>query len=73
MRKIIFSPRSKFQLEQLLEYLETKFSISTKKKFISKLDKIIEIIKKNPDTFPCSNKNKTLRKCVISKTNNSLL
>lgn len=67
MRKIVFSPRSKFQLESLLNYLEIRFSVLTKKKFISKLDNAVIIIQKDPDTFPKSNSNKIIRKCVISK------
>jgi hypothetical protein len=67
MRKIVFSTRSKSQLDSLLNYLENKFSILTKKKFISKLDKSIIIIQKDPDAFPKSDNNKAIRKCVISK------
>ena len=67
MRKIVFSSRSKSQLDSLLNYLENKFSILTKKKFISKLDKSISIIQKDPDTFPKSNNSKMIRKCIISK------
>lgn len=66
MRRIVFSGRSKFQLEQLLEYLEIRFSLSTRDKFIMNFYKIIDIIRLNPDTFPLSNRNK-LRRCVISK------
>jgi plasmid stabilization system protein ParE len=67
MRKIVFSPYSKFQLDSLLDYLEIKFSVSTKKKFVLKLDKVIIIIQKDPDTFSKSNNNIAIRKCVISK------
>ncbi len=67
MRKIVFSSRSKLQLDSLLEYLEIRFSVSTQKKFVLKLDKVIIIIQKNPDTFSKSNSNKAVRKCVISK------
>lgn len=67
MRKIIFSSRSKFQLDSLLDYLEIRFSVSTKKKFVLKLDKVIVIIQKDPETFSKSNSNKAIRKCVISK------
>ncbi|AWK04025.1 type II toxin-antitoxin system RelE/ParE family toxin [Flavobacterium crocinum] len=66
MRRIVFSGRSKFQLEQLLEYLEIRFSLSTRDKFIANFYKIIETIRLNPDTFPLSSRNKT-RRCVISK------
>jgi len=67
MRKIVFSPRSKFQLDSLLDYLEIRFSVSMKKKFVLKLDKVIIIIQKDPDTFSKLNSNTAIRKCVISK------
>jgi plasmid stabilization system protein ParE len=67
MNRIVFSKRSKIQLETLLEYLEFKFSIVIKEKFISNLDKSIKIILKNPDTFQISEINGKYRKCVISK------
>ncbi len=67
MREIKFSKLSKTQLDSLLEYLEFKFSISTKKKFVLKFDEIILIILKDPDTFRKSDTKKNIRKCVISK------
>lgn len=67
MKKIVFSKRSKIQLELLLEYLEIRFSILIQQKFIVKFDQIILIINKNPDTFVKSEINKEIRKCVISK------
>lgn len=67
MRKIVFSPHSKLQLDSLLDYLEIRFSVSTKKKFVLKLDKVIVIIQKDPDTFSKLNSYTAIRKCVISK------
>ena len=67
MRKVIFSKRSKVQLDALLDYLEIKFSILVKEKFIISLDKVILIIHNNPDTFGKSEVNHKVRKCVISK------
>jgi len=67
VKRIIFSKRSKIQLESLLEYLESKFSILIQQKFITKFDKIILTIQKNPDTFVKSEINNRIRKCVISK------
>ncbi len=67
MKRIVFSKRSKNQLESLLEYLQNNFSILTKEKFITNFDKIVLIILKNPDTFRVSEVNGNIRKCVISK------
>jgi len=67
MRKIIFSRRSKLQLEELVEYLEYRFSLLTKEKFISRLDSFVGLIQRDPEIFPKSKANKDVRKCVISK------
>ncbi|MCZ8230226.1 type II toxin-antitoxin system RelE/ParE family toxin [Flavobacterium sp.] len=67
MRKIIFSRRSKLQLEELIEYLEYRFSLITKEKFVATLDRFVVLIQKDPEIFPKSEANKKIRKCVISK------
>ena len=67
MRRIIFSQRSKNQLDSLIKYLELEFSILTRAKFVKNFDEIILIIQKNPDTFRVSEINENIRKCVISK------
>jgi hypothetical protein len=38
MRKIVFSKTSERQLEDLLQYLDLKFSVETKKKFVLKFE-----------------------------------
>jgi plasmid stabilization system protein ParE len=67
MRKIIFSKRSKTQLEDLLDYLEYEFSFLTKSKFVDNFDRVVYIIQNDPETFVISELNKNFRKCVISK------
>jgi plasmid stabilization system protein ParE len=67
MRKIIFSRRSKLQLEELIEYLEYRFSLITKEKFVATLDSFVVLIQKDPEIFPKSEANKKIRKCVISE------
>ncbi|MEX0981404.1 MAG: type II toxin-antitoxin system RelE/ParE family toxin [Bacteroidales bacterium] len=67
MRKIILSKRAATKLENLLEYLETEWSIKVKKDFIKKLDRSFDLIKEFPESTEESNLKKGLRKCVISK------
>ena len=67
MRKIIFSRRSKLQLEELIEYLEYRFSLVTKEKFVATLDSFVVLTQKDPKIFPKSEANKKISKCVISK------
>lgn len=68
-RKIIISKTAEKKLEIIFKYLTDKWSPKVKKSFIEKLDKCLELIKENPESFPESEKNSGLRKCVITKHN----
>lgn len=63
----IFSKLAVYKLEKLCEYLTDEFSENSKTKFIQKLNSNISRIEKNPELFPSSNIDKTIRKCVITK------
>lgn len=65
-RKVIFSKISEEKLESLLNYLELEWSITVKKRFITKLNNCFKQI----DNFPNSNQySETLKmnKCKVSK------
>jgi plasmid stabilization system protein ParE len=66
-RTVIISNTAEEKLEKLFSYLIAKWSVKVKNEFIQKLDRNIEIIKKQPKSFPESEKEKGLRKCVITK------
>lgn len=66
-REIIFSKNAEKSLIDLMEYLELKWSIKVRDKFISKLDKSIHLIQKEPEIFPKSQVNKNQYRCVLSK------
>lgn len=66
-RVIVFSKNAEKSLTDLLEYLEIKWSVKVREKFILKLDKIIYLIQNDPDVFPKSQVNKKHSKCVLSK------
>jgi plasmid stabilization system protein ParE len=53
-REIIFSKNAEKSLINLLEYLEFKWSIKVREKFILKLDKLIYLIQNDPEVFPKS-------------------
>ncbi len=55
-RKIVLSKRASRKLDKLLEYLETEWSIRIKNNFIKKLDRSLQIIKENPESFPKSDR-----------------
>lgn len=66
-RNVIISKLASKKLEKLFDYLIENWSVKTKNKFVIKLDKSIDIIKKQPYSFPISKKGNDLRKCVITK------
>jgi len=66
-RKVIISQIAEKRLEILFEYLLDAWSYKVKTDFINKLDKNIQIIKNQPESFPESEKESGLRKCVITK------
>ena len=66
-RKVVLSKRASLKLEELLEYLESEWSVKTKVDFVNKLDKKLNLIKSNPECSPQSNFIKGLRKCVVTK------
>lgn len=66
-REIIFSKNAEKSLIDLLEHLELKWSTNVREKFISKLDKLINLIQNEPEIFPKSQINKNQHRCVLSK------
>ena len=52
--------------ELLLDYLNSKWSERTSKKFLNKLKENLDLIQINPELFPVS-EFEELRKCVVSK------
>ena len=66
-REIIFSKKAEKSLIDLLEYLELKWSVKVRDKFISKLDKSIYLIQNDPEVFPKSQLNKNQYRYVLSK------
>jgi len=66
-RKVIISKTAEKKLNSLFEYLTENWSFKIKSNFVKKLDDNIDIIKLEPETFPESQKDRGLRKCVITK------
>lgn len=67
LRKVIISKRAENKLEKLLNYLIESWSLKAKSDFVKKMDRNIEIIKVHPESFPESQKETGLHKCVITK------
>jgi len=53
--------------EKILSYLEEKWSEKIKNDFLKTSHKSISAILLQPESFPCSERNKTIRKCVVTK------
>jgi plasmid stabilization system protein ParE len=66
MRKLEFSNRSLKEIRIIVDYLNSKWSEKTSKKFLNKLKENIDLIQINPELFPIS-VFEELRKCVVSK------
>lgn len=67
IRVVKLTKRAEKKIENLLSFLELKWSQKVKSTFISKLEKSISQIQKHPDSFPESGMIKGLRKCVITR------
>lgn len=55
------------QLHELLDYLETEFSLKISNAFLDQVIKIIETLELLPYGFPEVEKSPGIRKCVINK------
>ena len=67
IREIIITDKAKINIINIFDYLELKWNLKVKTKFAFKLNEMIELILVNPEIFPISEKNKRLRKCVVTK------
>ena len=65
-RVIKLSKRTTKKLDELLEYLENEWLEKVKIDFIDKFDRILTIIKSNPESFQKSDLVKGLHQCVIT-------
>ena len=65
MREIIISITAQKKTQNLLEYLEAKWSERVRVAFAKKLYDCIKIIKANPESFPKSAVNIKYHKCCF--------
>ena len=68
-KKIIWSPAAEGDLENVLDFLDTKWSSRIALRFLKKLDNVIELISEDPKLFPLIHKKMGVRKCVVTKQN----
>lgn len=65
--KIFWTDEALSNLEDILEYLKTRWTTKELKKFSKKLEKQLELIKKNPQIFPLSKKRSNIRRSVLTR------
>ena len=65
--KLFWSKESISNLESILSYLESEWTDREITNFKRKLSKQLELIEKNPRSFPISDVQPRLRKAVLSK------
>lgn len=68
-KQVIWSPQSENDFSDILEYLAENWDKEVALKFIDIVDKLINQILLNPKQFPIIQKQKKIRKCVITKHN----
>ena len=67
--KIVWTSIAEADLENVITYLEDNWTHRELNKFSKNLDKIITLIKNNPQTFPKSNFKINVRRAVVNKQN----
>lgn len=65
--KVIISERAEQNLDSILRYLETEWSIKVRDRFLKVLKAKIDQIAKTPLMYEASSKRKSVRKCVVSR------
>lgn len=69
IKKIVWSPAAEKDAEQILDFINTKWSNRVVAKFLNKLDDNIRLISEDPKLFPLIEHNLGVRKCVVTKQN----
>jgi plasmid stabilization system protein ParE len=69
IKQIIWSPAAEKDAEQILDFINTKWSKRVAAKFLNKLDDNILLISEDPKLFPIIEDNLGVRKCVVTKQN----
>ena len=67
MKGLVLSQKAEKQLENILQYVEAKFSERIRKELAKKIYNCFKLIENDPELFSFSNYNNSLRKCVVSK------
>lgn len=64
---ITWSPASKDEYANLLQYVETNFGLDAALELLDITDQVIDNISQHPKMYPASEKAPTIRKAVLTK------
>ncbi len=67
--KLTISSRAEINLDEIVLYLETEWSIKVKEDFLALVEKKIKFISENPWMYQVHSKRKSIRRCVIGDQN----
>jgi plasmid stabilization system protein ParE len=67
LKEVKFTLNAKESFDTIVNYIEVKWSIKEKITFLKKFDKSVSAIFLHPESFPLTEKNKMVRKCVVTK------
>lgn len=66
-KKIIWSPKAVTSLEQLVSFIELKWTNKVVDGLLNEIEETIELISQNPKIYPMFSRKKQMRKCVIKR------
>lgn len=66
---VIWSPLAENDFDLILDYLQQEWNVDVSRKFIDKIEKILNFIIQNPSQYPFVNKKQKIHKCVLTKQN----
>ncbi len=69
LNEIVWSPESKEDLSNLLDYLISEWNLKIAENFVQDLNYHMNKIQNNPKIYPSIYNNNGFRQCVISKHN----
>ena len=65
--EVIWTDEASRNLNNIVHYLQTEWTIKEVNKFFLKLNKVISLIAKKPQLFRMTSERRGLRKCVLTK------
>jgi len=68
-REVILTPLAEINYEGIIEYLVNNWEPRVANTFISRFEKVCELLIENSEIFPFYDKNKQIQKCVLTKHN----